>query len=256
MVHTLCSGAFEAEFSQVAKSMQGYVDQLRSMTDSATRLIHDAIETGQKLQQKASTSHRAKPTTVRSTTTSAPSSEPDKHRATEEIVSTQLKSDSTEVQTSVAEQTTVTEKSGAENAPDERSDPKPGNLDGTLVVKNDAPLFARLGGDPAIDIVVDSIYTRIVDDPRISRFYADVDIANLKASYKSYLGAAFGGPVTYSGRPLSEAHASLVADGLDGSHFDVVVQHLRSVLIDFQVDSHMIDEIMEIIDAQKAEILR
>jgi truncated hemoglobin YjbI len=135
------------------------------------------------------------------------------------------------------------------------SAPKPGNEDGTLVIKTDAPLFARLGGDPAIDIVVDSLFSRVVDDPRISRFFGDVDIDVLKKSQKAYMAAAFGGPISYAGKSLKDAHAHLVADGLDASHFDVVAQHLLSVMKDFQVDADMIEEAMQIVESTKSEIV-
>ncbi|MBT3559282.1 MAG: MBL fold metallo-hydrolase [Rhodospirillales bacterium] len=149
----------------------------------------------------------------------------------------------------------TTMKDAAKNADtpaDTPAGPQPGNADGSLIIKSDASLFARLGGEPAIDIVVDALYTRVVDDPRLSSFYDGVDIAALKKSYKSYLGEIFGGPDQYTGKSLKDAHAAL---GLDASHVDALIQHFQSVLTDFQVDGGVIGEISQLLDSSKSEVL-
>ena len=134
--------------------------------------------------------------------------------------------------------------------------PEPGNADGSLVIKQDAPLFARIGGDPAIDVVVDAFYSHVLADPRLSSFFENVDARHLKAAQKKFMAAAFGGPVPYTGPDLQTAHARLVADGLNGSHFDIVAKHLLDVLTNFQVDAQIIDEIMTIVGSTKGDILK
>lgn len=135
------------------------------------------------------------------------------------------------------------------------TDPKPGNEDGTLVIKQDAPLFARIGGDPAVDVVVDAFYSRVTSDPRISRFFENTDMDHLKKMQKQFFAKAFGGPDSYTGTDVRTAHERLVADGLNGSHFDIVAEHLLGVLKDFQVDPPIIDEIMEIVGSTRVDVL-
>lgn len=139
--------------------------------------------------------------------------------------------------------------------PTPSTDPQPGNADGTLVIKQDAPLFARLGGDPAVDVVVDAFYSRVTSDPRISSFFENIDMAHLKKMQKQFFAKAFGGPDPYTGTDIRTVHARLVADGLNDSHFDIVAEHLKGVLTDFQVDTSMIDEIMNIAGSTRKDVL-
>ncbi len=132
---------------------------------------------------------------------------------------------------------------------------KPVNDDGTFVIKDDAPLFAKLGGAPAVDIVVDAFYTRITSDPRLSAFFENADIDALKRMQKSFMGVAFGGPDGYSGRDLRAAHSALVEQGINDSHFDIVAAHLRGVLEDFQVDTEYVTEVMNIVESVRDDIL-
>lgn len=141
---------------------------------------------------------------------------------------------------------------GSENRP---SDPKPGNADGSLVIKDDATLYARLGGDPAIDVVVDSFYSRVLADPRLSGFFENTDTDHLAKMQKQFMAKAFGGPDPYTGQDLRTAHERLVAEGLNNSHFAMVAEHLLDVLKNFQVDPVLIDEVMQIVGSTRDDIL-
>jgi len=140
-------------------------------------------------------------------------------------------------------------------APKAAPAPAPGNADGSLVIKHDAPLFARIGGDPAIDVVVDAFYSHVLSDPRVSKFFENIDTRNLKKMQKQFMAKAFGGPNPYTGQDMRSAHARLVADGLNGTHFDIVAQHLLDVLTNFQVDASQIDEIMQIVGSTRDDVL-
>ena len=138
---------------------------------------------------------------------------------------------------------------------DPGSNPQPGNADGTLVIKQDAPLFARIGGDPAVDVVVDAFYSHVLSDPRVARFFENIDTKHLKKMQKQFMAMAFGGPDPYTGQDMRSAHARLVADGLDGTHFDIVAKHLLDVLTNFQVDPPLVDEIMQIVGSTRDDVL-
>ena len=123
------------------------------------------------------------------------------------------------------------------------------------MIQQDAPLFARIGGDPAVDVVVDSFYSRVLADPRISKFFENTDMDHLKKMQKQFFAKAFGGPDPYTGADIRKAHERLVAEGLNDSHFGIVAEHLHGVLKDFQVDPPIIDEIMEIVGSTKDDVL-
>ncbi len=121
------------------------------------------------------------------------------------------------------------------------------NHDGSLVIKQDASLFARLGGEPAIDILVDSFYSRVVDDPRISDIFENADVSRLKADHKSRLAATFGNPDAVADKSYDGMHTLLMMSNSDNSHAGIAVEHFLAILKDFQVDGGMIEEIMGIL---------
>jgi len=133
--------------------------------------------------------------------------------------------------------------------------PKPGNEGDSLVIKDDASLFARIGGDPAIDVVVDAFYSRVLADPRIDSFFENTDTRHLKKMQKQFMAVAFGGPDPYTGQDMRTAHARLVADGLTDTHFGIVAGHLKEVLVNFQVDPGLIDEVMQIVGSTHDDVL-
>jgi len=116
-------------------------------------------------------------------------------------------------------------------------------------------LFARIGGDPAVDVVVDSFYSRVLSDPRVAGFFENTDTRHLKKMQKQFLAKAFGGPEPYTGQDLRTAHARIVADGLNDTHFRIVAAHLKDVLVNFQVDPSLIDEIMKIVGSTHDDVL-
>ena len=103
----------------------------------------------------------------------------------------------------------------------------------------------------AIDAAVESFYAKVTTDPRIARFFENVDMAKQKA----FLAYAFGAPVPYSGKDLAAAHAHLVADGLNDGHFDAVAGHLQETLIELGVPEDLIGEVMTIAASTRDAVL-
>jgi hemoglobin len=67
---------------------------------------------------------------------------------------------------------------------------------------------------------------------------------------------AFGGPAEYKGRDLRTAHAGLVrTQGLSDLHFDAVVEHLRSTLIELGVPAELVKESLQIVGGTRNEVL-
>lgn len=89
---------------------------------------------------------------------------------------------------------------------------------------------------------MDIFYRKVLADDRISHFFDTVDMDAQRAKQRAFLILAFGGPNNYSGRDLTAAHASLVAKGLNDSHFDAVVEHLGATLAELGVPASKIQE--------------
>lgn len=91
-------------------------------------------------------------------------------------------------------------------------------------------LYERLGGAPAMEAAVDIFYRKVLTDDRISRFFEDVDMERQAAKQKAFLTMVTGGPANYTGQDMRRGHAHLVAQGLNDSHVDVVIELLAETL--------------------------
>jgi hemoglobin len=116
-------------------------------------------------------------------------------------------------------------------------------------------LFEQLGGHPAVDAAVDIFYRRVLKDPRISRFFEDVDMDAQREKQKAFLSMVFGGPHEYKGKDLRKAHAKLVEQGLDDGHFDAVAEHLQATLEKLDVPKPLIEQVMAIAGGTRGDVL-
>ncbi len=82
-------------------------------------------------------------------------------------------------------------------------------------------LYDDLGGTAAVSAALGQFYPKVLADPRTSAYFKDVDIEGLKKRVEPFLVMALGGPNNYHGPGLQQAHAPLVARGLNDSVFDV-----------------------------------
>jgi hemoglobin len=119
----------------------------------------------------------------------------------------------------------------------------------------ESTLYQRLGGKPAVDAAVDLFYDKILKDASLHRFFDGVDMERQRRHQKMFMAMAFGGPDQYAGEGLRDAHAHLVAHGLDDSHFVAVGNHLRSTLQDLGVTNDLVAEVMAIVGSAKNEVL-
>lgn len=116
-------------------------------------------------------------------------------------------------------------------------------------------LFEKIGGEGAVDAAVESFYRKVLTDDSISQFFDDVDMDKQIAKQKSFLTMAFGGPNEYSGQDMRDAHAPLVARGLNESHFNAVAGHLQSTLEELNVPANLIGEVMAIAASTHDDVL-
>lgn len=118
-----------------------------------------------------------------------------------------------------------------------------------------ATLFHRIGGAKALDIAVDRFYKKVLDDIRVSNFFEGVDMKKQKLKQKAFLAHVLGGPVEYSGKDLRKAHAYLVVNGMNETHFNVIIEHLTATLVELNVIQDDINEVIAIAMSAKDDIL-
>ncbi|MGZ5050513.1 MAG: group I truncated hemoglobin [Methylobacter sp.] len=119
----------------------------------------------------------------------------------------------------------------------------------------DITLYEKLGGEAAVNAAVDIFYRKVLEDYRINRFFDNSDMEKQAAKQKAFLTMAFGGPNNYSGTDMRTAHARLVKMGLNGSHFDVVMEHLTGTLSELNVPQELIDQVATIAESTRNDVL-
>jgi hemoglobin len=122
-------------------------------------------------------------------------------------------------------------------------------LDGTTVP---ASHYDRLGGAPAIREAVDRFYHLVLADDDLAPYFEDVAVPEVKRHQILLLTQVLGGPASYQGRDLGEAHRGL---GITDAHYDKVVSHLVSVLVALGADDDAIAAAAAVVVGVKPDIV-
>jgi hemoglobin len=113
-------------------------------------------------------------------------------------------------------------------------------------------LYDRLGGKSAITAVVDTFVARVAADTRINKKFARSNIPRVKAMLVDQVCTQTGGPCTYSGRSMKEAHRNMrVTEG----EFNALVEDLVAALNAFNVPKREQDELVAALGTMKADIV-
>ena len=116
-------------------------------------------------------------------------------------------------------------------------------------------LFERIGGKEAVNAAVDVFYKKVLADERINKFFDGIDMDAQRRKQIMFLTYAFGGPNNYDGKSMRDAHAKLVEQGLNDSHFDAVVENLGATLKELGVADELIQEAAGIAETTRTDIL-
>jgi hemoglobin len=118
--------------------------------------------------------------------------------------------------------------------------------------KEQASLYDRLGGKPAIEAVVGQFLQNVVADDRINAFFANVDAADLQTKLVDQICEASGGPCTYAGRDMATTHKGL---GITDAHFNALVEDLVAALDQFNVPEREKNELLGALGPMKGDIV-
>lgn len=113
-------------------------------------------------------------------------------------------------------------------------------------------LYERLGGQPAINAVVDDFVANVAADKRINRFFANADVPRLKRLLGEQICAGAGGPCTYTGRDMKTAHTGM---GVTDQHFDALVEDLVKSLDKYQVPTKEQQELLALLGPMRKDIV-
>jgi len=117
----------------------------------------------------------------------------------------------------------------------------------------ESSLYHKLGGQPAIDAVVEAFYVKVLADSRIKHYFDDINMTKQRRKQKEFLSAAFGGPIPWTGKDMRRAHANL--PGLNDTHFNAVAENLEKTLEELKVKKELIQQVMAIAASVRDDVL-
>jgi hemoglobin len=112
-------------------------------------------------------------------------------------------------------------------------------------------LYDRIGGDKALEKFIDRFYHRVTHDAEIGHYFAHVAMEKVKLMQREFFAMATGGPVIYSGRPLSQVHRHLA---ISRREFERFTGHLITTLKEEGIDEQDVCEIHAKINIYADEI--
>ncbi len=116
-------------------------------------------------------------------------------------------------------------------------------------------VYEQIGGAAAVDAAVDVFYRRVLADAYVNRFFEGVDMEKQAAKQKAFLTMVMGGPHNYTGKDMREGHRHLVKMGLNDSHFDHILMHLRATLAELGVSEDLIQTIIGVAESTRDDVL-
>ena len=113
-------------------------------------------------------------------------------------------------------------------------------------------LYERLGGQPAVNAVVDDFAGRVLADTRINAKFAKSDPARLVTNLKAFVCMATGGPCEYKGQTMEASHHNM---GVTEGEFNALVGDLVASLDHFKVPAAEKNELLAALGPLKAQIV-
>jgi len=87
--------------------------------------------------------------------------------------------------------------------------------------------FEAFGGHEGLQAVVDDLIARLLQDERVAFQFAQTDLGRLRQKLAEQFCVETGGPCTYTGLSMQEAHAGRA---IDAAQFNVLVEHLQDAM--------------------------
>lgn len=103
-----------------------------------------------------------------------------------------------------------------------RADENPAPADPSL-----QPVFEQFGGKAGLKSLMDDFMIGLVTDPRTRPFFASADQVHIKQELADQFCVILGGPCSYSGKSMEQAHAKLA---IDRAQFNALVEDLQKAM--------------------------
>jgi hemoglobin len=116
----------------------------------------------------------------------------------------------------------------------------------------DNALYLGLGGLPAIEQVVDAALAEIGNDLRINLLFAEADMPYLRARLIEQICEASGGPCTYTGLSMEEAHSG---QAISEAEFGYFVEDLVAAMTRLGVPRDKQDALLAVLGPMKPQVV-
>ena len=129
-------------------------------------------------------------------------------------------------------------------APDRAAAPAP-------AAASDA-LYRALGSEAGVARLVDAALARIHADLRINLFFENTDLADLRRLLIEQICAASGGPCSYTGRSMEEAHSGM---NLSEADFAAFVEDLVAAMDEVRLAAPTQHQVLALFGPMQAQIV-
>ena len=127
-----------------------------------------------------------------------------------------------------------------------------GDMQGDTTTMEKKSLYDRLGGKPAITAVVDDFIGNVAGDTRINKRFGTADIPRLKTMLVNQICQASGGPCTYTGASMKDAHKGMK---ITDPEFNALVEDLVKSLDKFKVGAKEKNDLLGALGGMKPDIV-
>lgn len=114
-------------------------------------------------------------------------------------------------------------------------------------------LYERLGGRAGIQALIHDIIDLHVQSPVVGPRFRHLDLPTLKGHAADFFCAGTGGPETYSGREMREAHRGL---NISEQEFVAVLDDILAALDKHAVGARERQEVLSVLYSMKGDIVR
>lgn len=113
-------------------------------------------------------------------------------------------------------------------------------------------LYERLGGAKGIAGIADDLWLNHTRNPLVLQRYVNSDPEKVKRLVREMLGAGTGGPETYTGKSMLDAHRGM---NISEQEFNTVVDDMMDALAKNGIGQREKDEILSIMWSMRKEIV-
>lgn len=122
--------------------------------------------------------------------------------------------------------------------------------------RQEETLYSKIGGKETIESAVAKLSDKVLKDRELMPLFMNSEKGCLGEQQVNFLTAMFGGEGKIEGkRPIGQVHRKVCEKGLDEEKYEIFSRYLISSFREVGVKSQQLNEIKEILESLKSDIL-